>query len=113
VTDSIQLLSGSTNGKGIKVTGTGSGSAVTVHTVSGGGIDLITLFAVNVGSAGRTLTMAWGGTGADDQWTVPVIPGAGPVLICDRMPLSSTLAASAWADSANDVHVYGYVLRSA
>lgn len=115
-TYSIEKLSGSTDGRGIKVTGTTSGAAVTVHTATAnaGDIDLVTLFAVNQDADGetRTLTLGWGGTTDPDHLVTLTIPcKVGPVMVCDRLPLLNGLVIGAWADEANDVMIYGHVQR--
>lgn len=112
--DSFEKLSGSTDGKGIKVTGTSAAADVTIHTAHATDLDLITLWAVNQDADGevRTLTIAWGGeTDPDNLISVPVPCKAGPVMICDRLPLTNSLVVGAWADEANDVIVYGMVTR--
>jgi hypothetical protein len=110
------ILSGSTNGLGIKVTGTGTGSTVTVHTAIAGvtSYDLVTLWAVNNDGDGetRTLTVEFGGvTDPDNLIVLPVPCKVGPVLVCTDLPLRNTLVVKAFADEANDVQVYGSVLR--
>lgn len=113
---SIEKLSGSTDGKGVKVTGTSSAADVTIHTAAAGAndIDLVTLYAVNQDADGETrqLTIAWGAeTDPDNLITVPVPCKVGPVLICDQLPIMNGLVVGAWADEASDVIVYGSVLR--
>lgn len=115
-TYSIEKLSGSTDGKGIKVTGTSSAADVTIHTaVAGAGdIDLVTLYAVNqdVDGEARTLTIAWGAeTDPDNLMSIPVPCKVGPVLVCERLPIMNSLVIGAWADEASDVIVYGRVER--
>ena len=109
------ILSGSTNGLGIQVTGTSSAADVTIHTAVSGttSYDLITLWAVNEDADGepRTLTIAFGGESAANTFTVPVNPRVGQVLICDSLPLRNSLVVGAWADEASDVVIYGSVLR--
>jgi hypothetical protein len=116
-TYSLELLSGSTQGKGIKVTGTGTGSSVTIHTAVTGttDIDLVSLWAVNQDADGetRTLTLEWGGTTDPDNLITVSIPAkAGPVFVCDRLPLHNGLVIKAFSDEANDVQVYGVVHRA-
>ena len=113
---SNELLSGSTNGLGIKVTGTGTGSTVTIHTAVSGttSYDLVTLWAQNNDADGetRTLTVEFGGTtDPDNLIIVPVPCKVGPVLICTRLPLRNALVVKAFADEANDVQLYGDVQR--
>lgn len=110
------ILSGSTNGLGVKVTGTGTGSTVTVHTAVSGSTsyDLVTLWAQNndVDGETRTLTIEFGGTtDPDNLIIVPVPCKIGPVLVCDGLPLRNSLVVKAFASTANEVVVYGSVLR--
>lgn len=108
----LKLLSGSTNGKGIKVTGTSSGAGVTVHTAVAGtsSIDEVTLWAVNSDTVARTLTLGFGGTTSPDNLiAVPVPASAGLVLVCDKAQLQNGLAVTAWGDTANALMIYGAV----
>jgi len=111
-----EVLSGSTNGLGVKVTGTSTGASVTVHTAISGTTsrDEVWLWAQNNDANGvtRTLTIEFGGTTDPDNLIVVPIPcKAGPVLVVPGFPLRDALAVKAWADEANDVTVYGYVNR--
>lgn len=115
-TYSIEKLSGSTDGRGIKVTGTSSGAADTIHTATSGSgdIDLVTLWAVNQDADGetRTLTLCWGGTTSpDDLITLPVPCKVGLIPLCERMPILNSLVVKAYADEANDVVIFGRVER--
>jgi hypothetical protein len=113
---SHEILSGSTNGLAIKVTGTGTAGAVTVHTAVSGTTsrDEVWLYAVNNDADGetRTLTIEFGGTSDPDNLIIVPIPcKAGPVLVVPGLPLRNALVVEAFADEANDVQVYGYVNR--
>lgn len=115
-TYSLEILSGSTNGLGVKVTGTTSGTSVLVHTAVAGvsDIDEVTLWAVNRDADGesRTVTIGWGGeTDPDNVFKTPVPADAGIVPLTDRLPLRNALEITAWADEANDVVIYGVVYR--
>lgn len=113
-TYSLEKLSGSTDGKGVKVAATTAGSATTVHTATSGvgDIDEVTLYATNQDTVAHDLTVCWGGTTApDNQITVTVQPKAGLVLVCDRLPILNSLVVGAFADTANQVVVYGSVAR--
>jgi hypothetical protein len=113
---SHEILSGSTNGLAIKVTGTGTAGAVTVHTAVSGTTsrDEVWLYAVNNDADGetRTLTIEFGGTSDPDNLIIVPIPcKAGPVLVVPGLPLRNALVVEAFADEANDVQLYGYVNR--
>lgn len=107
-------LSGSTDGKGIKVTGTNTASAVTIHTAVSGttNLDEIYLFAQNNDADGetRTLTIEFGGTSDPDNLIILPIPcRAGLVPICEGLLLQNSQVIKAFADEANDVQIYGSV----
>lgn len=112
----VRTLSGSTNGRGIKVTGTNTAGAVTVHTAinATGDLDLVTLYAQNDDADGetRTLTVEWGGTtDPDDLIVLPIPCKVGPVLVAWQMPIAGGLVIKAFADEANDVVLFGSVVR--
>lgn len=112
--DTLIKLSGSTNGLGVKVTGISAAADVTVHTAHATSLDFVTLWAVNQDADGetRTLTIAFGGeTDPDNLISVPIPAKVGPVMIADRLPITGSLVIGAWADEANDVMVYGHVVR--
>ena len=115
-TYTVEKLSGSTDGKQIKVTATAIGSGVTIHTATSGSgdIDLITLYATNNDADGetRTLCIGWGGTTDPDDLAYFSIPCKdGEVLICERKPIMNSLVIKASADEANDVQISGRVER--
>lgn len=115
-TYSLAIASGSTNGKGVKVSGTASGSAVTLHTAVSGtsSIDEVTIWAVNTDTQTRTLTIGFGGTTSPDNLiAVPIPANAGLVLVLDKMALQNSLVVNAWADAANVVVCYPQVYRVA
>lgn len=113
---SHEVLSGSTNGLGIKVTGTNTAGAVTLHTAISGTTsrDEVWVWIQNNNASGvsRTITIEFGGTTAvDNQIILSVPPKAGPVLAVPGFPLRNGLLVKAFADVANEVVIYGYVNR--
>lgn len=110
-----EVLSGSTNGLGIKITATAT-AGTTVHTAITGmtSRDEVWLWAQNNDADGetRTLTIEFGGTTDPDNLIIVPIPcKAGPVLIVPGLPLRNGLTVAAFADEASDCIVYGYVNR--
>ena len=106
------LLSGSTNGKQIKITGTNSGGADTIHTAVAGtsSLDEIWLYAHNDHTAAVVLTILWGGTtDPDNQITVTIPSLAGRTLVVDGMLLQNGLVVKAYAGSANVIMLDGFV----
>lgn len=107
-------LSGSTDGKGIKVTTTSplDGTDTTIHTASSGttDYDLVTLYAINTDSADVDLFIGWGGTTDPDNLIRQSIPTrSGLVLIAADLPIQNSADIVASASVANVVVIYGYV----
>ena len=105
------LLSGSTNGKQIKVTGTNTAGHITVHTAVSGtsAADEIWLYACNTSASAVLLTLEWGGTTAPDNNMVATYPNSGRVLIVDGALLQNGLVVYAFAATANVVVLDGFV----
>lgn len=109
-------LSGSTDGKLIKVAATAT-AGTTIHTGSATAttIDEVWLYAVNSDTTDRKLTIEWGGTSAPDdliEQTITAESGlilvvAGLVIVGNATPL----VVRAFAASANVVMIGGYVNR--
>jgi hypothetical protein len=116
-----QFLSGSTQGRAIKVAATTSGSAgTTLHTTgsSASVIDELWLFATNTSSSPVVLTIQWGGTTAVDHEIKLTIPAnAGLTLVVPGLPITGTGSAgntvAAYAATANVITISGYIHRIA
>ena len=109
-TYSKQLLSGSTNGKGIKI----ANPSTTVHTAVAGtsDIDEIWLYAVNSSGSDVKLTVEWGGTtDPDDHIEVTITAEAGLTLVAPGIPLQNGLIVKAKGGTTNVILVHGYVNR--
>lgn len=112
-------LSGSTDGKGIKVTGTSSGGSVTLHTADATALDEIWLYAVNTDTTARLLTIEFGGTSSPDNTITKTISPQGSegrdglILVVPGYLLTNSLVAKAFAATANVIMIYGYVHRIA
>ena len=112
---SKQLLSGSTNGKAIKVAATSS-AGTTIHTAVSGtsSIDEVWLYATNTSSSDVKLTVEWGGTTSpDDLIEATITAEAGLTLIAPGIPLQNSLVVKAFAGTTNVVTIHGYVNRIA
>ena len=110
------VLSGSTDGRGVLISGTTSGGANTVHTASATAttFDEVWLYAQNTDTTARKLTVEWGGTGAGDQIEVTIPAESGLTLVSPGLVLkgnASALVVKAFAATTNVVAVYGYVNR--
>lgn len=109
-------LSGSTNGRGIKVTTVApiDGSDTTIHTAVTGtsDTDYITLYAYNDDTVTRTLHLGWGGTTDPDDLIITDIPAQqGLVLVVADLPLRNALVVVASASTANVITLHGHVTR--
>lgn len=116
-TYSKQLLSGSTNGRPVKVVATASsGTLIHATGTSSSIIDEVWLYAYNSDTAARTLTIQFGGTTAvDDDIRVTIPSQSGLTLVVPGLILTGTGAAAnnvrAYASVTNVVTVSGYVNR--
>jgi hypothetical protein len=113
------LLSGSTQGRGIKVVATAS-AGTTIHATgtSASVIDEVWLYAYNSDTSDRLLTIQFGSTTVpDDDVKVTIPTQSGLVLIIPGLTLTGTGAAAntvrAYAATANVITIHGYVNRIA
>ena len=115
-TFSKQLLSGSTNGKAIKVAQTAT-AGTTIHTAVSGtsSFDEVWLYAHNTSSASVKLTLEWGeATAPDGNIEINIgAEGTGLILIAPGILLQNSLVVKAFADTANVINIFGYVNRIA
>jgi hypothetical protein len=112
-TFSKRLLSGSTDGKAIKVVQTAT-AGTTIHTAVSGtsDIDEIWLYAVNSSASAVKLTLEWGeATAPDGNIELAVAAESGLVLLTAGLLLQNSLVVKAFAATANVVMIYGYVNR--
>tara|TARA_R100000808_G_C2130309_1_gene139648 strand:- start:1046 stop:1399 length:354 start_codon:yes stop_codon:yes gene_type:complete len=107
------LLSGSTNGKGIQVTGTATGAAVTVHDAVSGTTDLdeVWLYASNSHTGSVTLTIEWGGTTAVADHIKAVINSNETVLVAPGLLAQNGIDIKAFASVADKISLFGYANR--
>jgi hypothetical protein len=109
------LLSGSTNGRAIKVAAMATPGTL-LHTAVAGAADLdeIFVYAANMHTADVELTVEWGGVAApDDQIVVTVPYDSGLILVAPGLLLQNSLVVRAFAAVADVVCVHGYVHRIA
>jgi hypothetical protein len=107
-------LSGSTDGLAIKVTGTGTGSTVTVHTAvagtTAGVFDEIWLYANNTSTSAVKLTLEWGtATAADGNIELTIAAEAGLVLVVPGLILQNAKVVKAFAGTADVILLSGFV----
>lgn len=108
----VILLSGSTNGRPILVTGTSSGAAVTVHTAHATQRDRVHLWATNTQAAAVKLTVQFGGTTSPNDEIEITIPGeSGLALVVDGEMLTNSLVVRAFAATGSVINLCGWVER--
>ncbi len=107
------ILSGSTDGRGVKVVATATAGTL-IHTAHATNLDELWLFGVNSDTVDRKLTMEMGGVTVPDdlvEFTVPAEDGLH--LIVPGLILTGSVVIRAWAAAANVLVLYGYVNRIA
>ena len=115
-TFSKEKLSGSTDGRLIKVAATAT-AGTTIHTGSATATtyDEIWLYAVNSDTTARKLTIEWGGvTSPDDNIEVTVAAENGLLLVVAGLVIkgnATPLVVRAFCATANVVMIGGYVNR--
>lgn len=106
-------LSGSTNGKQIKVAAIATPGTL-IHTAVAGASDLdeIWLYAVNSSTSAVKLTVEWGEAAAPDGNVEGTIPAeAGYILVVPGLLLQNGLEVRAFAGTANVILINGFVNR--
>ncbi len=107
------LLSGSTNGRPIKVAATAT-AGTTIHTAHATNIDEVWLWASNTDTAAKKLTIELGGTTSpDDLIEVTVFGETGLLLVIPGLTVSGSVVVRAFCETANVVNIVGFVNRVA
>lgn len=106
-----RALSGSTNGRAVKVAATAT-AGTTIHTAHATSIDEVWLWAVNTDTTARKLTIEWGGTSSPDDLIEVTIPAEGGlVLVVPGLVVTGSVVVRAFAATANVVNIVGFVNR--
>ena len=107
----FHLSGGSGNGTPIVVAEIATPGTL-IHT--SGGMDNIWLWAANIDTVARLLTIEWGGVTSPGSHLVKAysIPAASDQrLIAPGIPLANALIVRAFADSASKLNLVGFVIR--
>lgn len=107
-------LESSTDGLAIKVTGTASGSANTVHTAVSGtsNMDEVWIYATNTSAAATELTIEWGtAVAADGNIRLTIASRSGLVLVVPGLVLQNSMVVKAFAGTGSVILLTGYVNR--
>jgi hypothetical protein len=112
-----QLLSGSTNGKAIKIAATAT-AGTTVHTAVSGttSFDEVYLWLTNTDTSARTVTVEYGTVTAPDGHVVDTysLPNNSlPIPILTGQVLQNSLVIGVYASVTNVILATGYVNRIA
>lgn len=113
-----QILSGSTDGRAIKVAATASAGTL-IHTGSSTAttIDEVWLYAQNTSSSAVVLTIQWGGTtSVDDDIKLSIPATSGLTLVIPGLLIkgnATALVVRAYAATTNVITISGYVNRIA
>jgi hypothetical protein len=109
-----KILSGSTDGKAIKVAQTAT-AGTTIHTGSTTTttLDEVWLYAVNTSTSNVKLTIEWGeATAPDGNIELSVVAESGLVLVVPGLLIkgnATALVVKAFAATANVICIHGYV----
>jgi hypothetical protein len=104
-------LSGSTDGRNIKVAATAT-PGTAIHTAHATAQDEIFLWACNTDTTDRKLTIEFGGvTAPDDLFEVTVPAEDGLMLVVPGLRLTNSVLVKAFAATANVIVVTGHVNR--
>lgn len=111
MTISRQLLSGSTNGRGVKVAATATPGTL-IHTAHATALDEVWLWCVNSSSSPVKLTVQFGDTTSPDSDVEVGVPGEGGLLlVVPGLLLTNSAVVRAFAGTANVIVLYGHVNR--
>lgn len=104
-------LSGSTNGRNIKVVATAS-AGTRIHDAHATAQDELWLWACNSDTTDRKLTIELGGTTSPDDTIEVTIPAeSGFMCVVPGIPLTGGVSVKAFAATANVVLINGFVNR--
>ena len=108
-------LSGSTNGRGIKIAATATaGTLVHTATSSATDCDVVTLYAHNSSASAVNLTIEYGGVSSPDDLLLLSIPAqTGLTLVVPDLVIRNSLVVRAFAGTTNVVMIHGFVNRVA
>jgi hypothetical protein len=105
-------LSGSTDGRMIKITATATAGTLVTTTPSGtSGLSNLWLWVVNKHTSSVNVTVEWGGTTADDTYVLTIPNGQGLFPLVQGMTLRNGLAVRVFASVANVIFVTGFENR--
>lgn len=106
-------LSGSTDGRNIKVAATATAGTL-LHTAHATALDEVWIFACNSDTVDRKLTIEFGGvTSPDDTIELTIPAESGMVTVIPGFVLTNSVVVRAFAATANVIVINGYINRIA
>jgi hypothetical protein len=106
----VIVLSGSTDGAPIIISGTASGSSNTIHTAHATSVDRVSLYASNVGGSGAvklTIYTVDGGSGSECRYIIM----AEQTVFIGVYSLTNSEVLKAYAGTTNIIKIFGEALR--
>ena len=109
-----KILSGSTDGKAVKVAATATaGTLIHTGSTTTTTLDEVWIYAVNTSASAVKLTIEWGeATAPDGNIEVTVQPEAGLVTVIPGLLIkgnATALTVKAFAETANVICIHGFV----
>lgn len=105
-------LSGSTDGRAVHITATATPGTL-VHTAHATALDEIWMYAMNIDTTARELTVEYGGVGGVDHVKVTIPAKSGMLLVVPGTLLTNSLVVRAFAAATGVINIFGYVNRIA
>jgi hypothetical protein len=105
-----EFLSGSTNGRPIKLVATATPGTL-LHTAHATSKDEVSVYLSNTSAGDVEVTVEFGGVTSPDDHIKFTVPANDTILAVPGVPLSNSLVARAFAGSANVITATGYVNR--
>lgn len=108
-------LSGSTDGRAIKVAATSSaGTTIHTSTSSTSDCDVVSIYAYNSSASAVNLTLQWGGTTTpDDDIKLSIPSQSGLTLVVPDLVLRNSTVLRAYAGTTNVITIHGFANRVA
>lgn len=104
-------LTGSTDGRAIKVAATSS-PGTTIHTADASALDEVWLYVYNSSASSVALTLQFGGTSTPDDDIKATIPGQqGLILVVPGLLLTNGVVVKAYAATTNVLTILGFANR--
>ena len=105
-----EFLSGSTNGRGIKIAATAT-AGTQLHLAHASAKDEVFLWVTNTDAVERKVTVELGGVTAPDDNLIMNIPAGETLLVVPGLVLSGAVNAKAFGSAANVLVAFGFVNR--